>query len=57
LSEKEAVAEYGEEQVKVYNSQFTALYQAITEDYRDPTRMKLICIGKKIKGVGDELKS
>ena len=52
LSEKEAIAEYGKEQVNVYNSQFTALYQAITEDYRDPTRMKLICIGKEEKIVG-----
>ena len=52
LTEKEAIAEYGEDQVKVYNSQFTALYQAITEDYRDPTRMKLICIGKEEKIVG-----
>lgn len=52
LSEKEAFAEYGEENVKVYNSQFTALYQAITEDYRDPTRMKLICVGEEEKIVG-----
>ncbi|WP_448547616.1 glutathione-disulfide reductase [Thalassotalea fusca] len=52
LTEKEAIKEYGEEQVKVYNSQFTALYQAITEDYRDPTRMKLICVGKEEKIVG-----
>jgi len=52
LSEKEAIAEYGEDQVRVYNSQFTALYQAITEDYRDPTRMKLICVGKEEKIVG-----
>jgi len=52
LSEKEALAEYGEDNVKVYNSQFTALYQAITEDYRDPTRMKLICVGKEEKIVG-----
>jgi len=52
LTEKEAIAEYGAEQVKVYNSQFTALYQAITEDYRDPTRMKLICTGKEEKIVG-----
>lgn len=52
LSEKEAIAEYGEEQVTVYNSQFTALYQAITEDYRDPTRMKLVCVGKEEKIVG-----
>jgi glutathione reductase (NADPH) len=52
LSEKEALEEYGEAQVKVYNSQFTALYQAITEDYRDPTRMKLVCVGKEEKIVG-----
>jgi glutathione reductase (NADPH) len=52
LSEQEAIAEYGIENVKVYNSQFTALYQAITEDYRDPTRMKLVCIGKEEKIVG-----
>ena len=52
LSEKEALAEYGEENVTVYKSQFTALYQAITEDYRDPTRMKLICVGENEKIVG-----
>jgi len=52
LSEQEAIAEYGQENVKVYNSQFTALYQAMTEDYRDPTRMKLVCVGKEEKIVG-----
>jgi glutathione reductase (NADPH) len=52
LSEQEAIAEYGADQVKVYKSQFTALYQAITEDYRDPTRMKLVCVGKEEKIVG-----
>ena len=52
LSEEEAIDQYGEAQVKVYNSQFTALYQAITEDYRDPTRMKLVCVGKEEKIVG-----
>jgi glutathione reductase (NADPH) len=52
LSEKEAIEEHGEAQVKVYSSQFTALYQAITEDYRDPTRMKLVCVGKEEKIVG-----
>ena len=52
LSEKEAIEEYGVDEVKVYNSQFTALYQAITEDYRDPTRMKLVCAGKEEKIVG-----
>jgi glutathione reductase (NADPH) len=52
LSEKEAIEEHGEANVKVYKSQFTALYQAITEDYRDPTRMKLICVGEDEKIVG-----
>ncbi|OKY25080.1 glutathione-disulfide reductase [Thalassotalea sp. PP2-459] len=52
LSEQEAIDEYGESQVKVYRSQFTALYQAITDDYRDPTKMKLICVGKEEKIVG-----
>jgi glutathione reductase (NADPH) len=52
LTEAEAVAQYGEDNISVYNSQFTALYQAMTEDYRDPTRMKLICAGVDEKIVG-----
>ncbi|WP_286264032.1 glutathione-disulfide reductase [Thalassotalea atypica] len=52
LTENEAITEYGVDQVKVYKSQFTALYQAMTEEYRDPTRMKLICVGKEEKIVG-----
>ncbi len=52
LTENEAVEQYGEDNISVYNSQFTALYQAITEDHRDPTRMKLICVGKEEKIVG-----
>jgi glutathione reductase (NADPH) len=52
LTEDEAIAQYGKDNIKVYNSQFTALYQAITEDYRDPTRMKLICAGPEEQVVG-----
>jgi glutathione reductase (NADPH) len=52
LTEAEAEVKYGEDNISIYNSQFTALYQAITEDYRDPTRMKLICVGKEEKIVG-----
>ncbi|MFT7009496.1 MAG: glutathione reductase (NADPH) [Colwellia sp.] len=52
LTEAEALTQYGEENISVYNSQFTALYQAMTEDYRDPTRMKLICAGADEKVVG-----
>ena len=49
--EPEAVAEYGEDQVKVYRSQFTAMYSALTQ-HRQPTRMKLVCIGPEEKVVG-----
>jgi glutathione reductase (NADPH) len=52
LTEAEAITQYGEDNISVYNSQFTALYQAMTEDYRDPTRMKLICAGTDEKVVG-----
>ena len=51
LTEPEAVAEYGEDQVKVYRSQFTAMYSALTQ-HRQPTRMKLVCVGPEEKIVG-----
>jgi glutathione reductase (NADPH) len=51
LTEPEAVAEYGEENVKVYTSSFAAMYTAVTE-HRQMTRMKLICAGDDEKVVG-----
>lgn len=51
LSEDEAIAQYGEQQVTVYRSQFTAMYSALTE-HREPTRMKLVCVGQEEKVVG-----
>ena len=51
LTEAQANAEHGEDNVKVYTSQFTALYQAMTQ-HRTPTRMKLICAGDNEKIVG-----
>ena len=51
LTEPEAVAEYGEDQIKVYRSQFTAMYSALTL-HRQPTRMKLVCVGPEEKVVG-----
>ncbi|KMT65045.1 glutathione-disulfide reductase [Catenovulum maritimum] len=50
LTEAQARAQYGDE-VKIYQSQFTALYQAMTK-HRQPTRMKLVCVGKEEKIVG-----
>jgi glutathione reductase (NADPH) len=51
LTEQEAIAQHGEDNVKVYKSSFTALYQAITT-HRTPTRMKLVCVGKEEQIVG-----
>ena len=51
LTEKEAIAEYGQDNIKVYTSSFTALYQAMTS-HRTPTKMKLVCAGDDEKIVG-----
>ena len=51
LSEPEAREQFGDEQVKVYTSSFTAMYTAVTQ-YRQPCRMKLVCVGKEEKIVG-----
>ena len=51
LTEPQAIEQYGEENVKVYKSSFTAMYTAVTE-HRQPCRMKLVCAGKEEKIVG-----
>ncbi|MCO7226353.1 glutathione-disulfide reductase [Pleionea sp. CnH1-48] len=51
LSEAEAIETYGEDKVKVYRSQFTAMYTAVTQ-HREPTKMKLVCVGDEEKIVG-----
>ncbi|ENY71140.1 glutathione-disulfide reductase [Aeromonas diversa CDC 2478-85] len=51
LTEPEAIAEYGETNVKIYKSQFTSMYSALTQ-HRQPTRMKLVCAGPEEKVVG-----
>ncbi len=51
LTEPQAVAKYGEDNIKVYNSSFAAMYTAVTS-HRQITRMKLICAGKEQKVVG-----
>ncbi|SUH34263.1 glutathione reductase [Salmonella enterica subsp. enterica] len=48
LSEPQAREQYGDEQVKVYKSSFTAMYTAVTT-HRQPCRMKLVCVGRKKK--------
>ncbi|MED7818473.1 MULTISPECIES: glutathione-disulfide reductase [unclassified Francisella] len=51
LSEKEAREKYGDDNVKVYKSRFTALYCAIS-GHRMPTVMKLVVTGENEKVVG-----
>ena len=51
LTEPEAIAEYGEDNIKVYQSGFTAMYTAVTS-HRQPCKMKLVCAGPDEKVVG-----
>lgn len=50
LTEEQARAQHGDS-VKVYTSSFTAMYTAITS-HRQPTKMKLVCVGENEKVVG-----
>ena len=51
LTENEAIEQFGEDNVKVYNSGFTAMYSALTS-HRQPSKMKLVTAGKEEKIVG-----
>ena len=51
LSEDAAKEQFGDDNVKVYKSNFTPMYSAIT-NHRQPCRMKLICAGNDEKIVG-----
>jgi glutathione reductase (NADPH) len=51
MTEPEAVAHYGKNNIKVYTASFTAMYTAIT-DHPQPYKMKLVCAGKEEKVVG-----
>lgn len=51
LTEAQARAQYGDDAIKIYNSEFTAMYRALTS-HREPTRMKLVCAGANQKIVG-----
>ncbi|MCT8891696.1 glutathione-disulfide reductase [Klebsiella quasipneumoniae] len=51
LTEQQAIEKYGEKDVKVYSSSFTAMYTAVT-DHRQPVKMKLVCVGPQERIVG-----
>jgi len=51
LTEPQARQTFGDENVKIYNTRFTAMYYAMTE-HKSPTAYKLICVGKEERVVG-----
>lgn len=51
LTEHQAIQQYGEDNVKVYKSSFTAMYYAMLEE-KSPTIYKLVCAGQDEKVVG-----
>lgn len=51
LSAAQAIANYGEDQVKVYHSSFAAMYNAVTQ-HRQLTKMSLVCVGPDEQVVG-----
>ncbi|GAA5901368.1 hypothetical protein JCM8208_001779 [Rhodotorula glutinis] len=53
LTEPEAREKYGDDQIKIYKSTFTALYYSMMDpDHKEPTAMKMICAGPEEKVVG-----
>ena len=53
LSEPDARKEYGDDNIKVYKTSFTAMYYAMMEpEEKGPTSYKVICAGKEQKVVG-----
>ncbi|HEM4051111.1 TPA: glutathione-disulfide reductase [Streptococcus suis] len=51
LTEEEAIAQYGQEQVKVYTSAFTSMYTALANN-RQMAKFKLVTIGENEQVVG-----
>lgn len=51
LTEKQAIEQYGADELKIYTSTFASMYTAVTK-YRQPCKMKLICAGKDEKIIG-----
>jgi glutathione reductase (NADPH) len=54
LSTKEAIEKYGENDIRIYNAKFNAMYYAMmdSDDLKSPTVYKIICQGPDEKVVG-----
>ncbi|KTD61939.1 glutathione-disulfide reductase [Legionella spiritensis] len=51
LSEQEAIAKFGQDQIKIYSTRFNPMYDALSES-KTPTVMKLVTQGQDEKIVG-----
>lgn len=51
LSEQEAIEKYGMKRIKIYQTRFNPMYDALSIE-KTPTAMKLITLGKKEKIIG-----
>lgn len=51
LSEEEALAQYGKEKIKIYQTRFNPLFDALSET-KTATAMKLVTLGKEEKIIG-----
>ncbi|HFI0796023.1 TPA: glutathione-disulfide reductase [Streptococcus suis] len=51
LTEEEAIAQYGQEQVKVYTSAFTSMYTALATN-RQMAKFKLVTVGENEQVIG-----
>lgn len=53
MTEPDARKEFGDDKIKIYNTNFTAMYYAMMDqEMKGPTSFKLICAGKEEKVVG-----
>jgi glutathione reductase (NADPH) len=51
FTEEAAIKQYGKEQIKIYQTRFTPMYYATSDD-KTPTVMKLVTLGKEEKIIG-----
>ncbi|MGK2960420.1 MAG: glutathione-disulfide reductase [Candidatus Malihini olakiniferum] len=51
LTEPQAREKFGDDNVKIYTSSFTAMYTSVTQ-HRQPCQMKLVCVGVEEKIIG-----
>lgn len=51
LSEHEAISRYGEKEIKIYQTRFNPMFDALSDE-KTPTAMKLVTLGAKEKIIG-----